>query len=75
MIVNASSAIMDLKVHEKDGPLADNFTHDHATVYDLLSTVFDNTDAYAIFKPYKSKCDGYSAWLALTNHCLGKDNI
>ena len=74
-IIDASVATMDLKVHEKNGPFTDNFTRDRATVYDLLSALFNNTDAYAVIKPYKTKSDGRGAWLALTNHYLGEDNV
>ena len=61
--------------NEMDGPFTNNFTHDCAMVYDLLSTVFNNTDQYAIIKPYKTKCDGRGAWLAFTNHYLSEDNV
>ncbi len=74
-IVDASAATLSLKVHEKDGPFTDNFLLDRTRVFELLSSILCETDAWTVIKPFRIKRDGRGAWLMLWDHYLGENNV
>jgi hypothetical protein len=74
-IVNQASATRTLVQHEKSGPFTEEYLSDRKRVWDLLSSLLGETDANAVIKPYKDKCDGRGAYLAIWNHYLGPNNV
>jgi len=74
-IVNQASATRTLKQQEKSGPFTENYLSDRKRVWDLLSSLLGETDTSAIIKPFKDKCDGRGAFLAVWDHYLGPNNV
>ncbi len=61
--------------HEKSGPFVEDFFSDRKKVWDLLCSLLDLTDAVTVIKPFKAKCDGRGAFLAVWDHYLGPNNV
>ncbi len=74
-IVNQASATRTLEQHEKSGPFTEIYLSDRKRGWDLLSSLLGETDASAVIKPFKGKCNGRGAFLALWDHYLGPNNV
>ena len=74
-IVNQASVTRMLVQHEKSGPFTEEYLSDRKKVWDLLSSLLGETDASAVIKPFKDKCDGRCAFLAIWDHYLGPNNV
>ena len=74
-IIDLPSVTTTLLLHEKSGPFTEEFMSDRKKVWDLLCSLFQDTDAVTVIKPYKIKCDGRGAFLAIWDHYLGPNNV
>ena len=74
-IIDLPSATPTLLLHEKSGPFMEEFLSERKRVWDLLCSLLQDTDAVTVIKPYKVKCDGRGAFLAVWNHYLGPNNV
>ena len=74
-IIDQVAAMRTLAQHEKSGPFVEEFVSDRKKVWDLLCSLLDLTDAVTVIKPFKAKCDGRGAFLAVWDHYLGPNNV
>jgi hypothetical protein len=74
-IVNQASATRTLKQHKNSGLFTEIYLSDRKRVWDLLSSLLGETDASAVIKPFKDKCNGRGAFLALWDHYLDPNNV
>jgi hypothetical protein len=74
-IINQPAAMRTLAQHEKSGPFVEEFISNRKKVWELLYSLLDLTDAVTVIKPFKAKCDGRGAFLAVWDHYLGPNNV
>jgi len=62
-IIDQASSTRTLVQHKKIGPFIEEYLYDRKRVWDLLSSLLGETDASAVIKPFKDKCNGRGAYL------------
>jgi hypothetical protein len=74
-IIDLNAATTTSLLHETSGPFVEEFPSNCKKVWDLLCSLLQETDAVTVIKPFKAKCDGCGAFLAVWDHYLGPNNV